>query len=106
LSKTPPIDAHGDDPLGLGHLVVDPPEGGRHFSRKAAGDDHQVGLAGAAAEDFGPEARDVVAGTAHRHHLDRAAGQAKGHRPDGRTAGPLHHFFHGRREDRDLEVGF
>src|SRR4029079_5364309 len=63
-----------------------------------------VGLARRAAEDLGAEARDVVARRAHRHHLDRAAGQAEGHRPDRRSARPLHHLGDGRGQDGNFDV--
>ena len=38
--------AHGDHPLGLGHLVVDPPDSGRHFVSHCARDNHAVRLLG------------------------------------------------------------
>ena len=41
---------HGQDPLGLGHLVVDLPEGGGHLVGQGPGHDDAVGLAGAGAE--------------------------------------------------------
>ena len=45
-------DAHGDDPLGLGHLVVDLPQHRRHLLADPAGDDHQVGLRAASTRVF------------------------------------------------------
>ena len=87
--------AHRDHPLGLGHLVVDAAQHRRHLPRQPAGDDHQVGLARRSAEHLGAEARDVVAAAAHRHHLDGAARQAERHRPDRRSARPLHHLLDG-----------
>ena len=95
--------AHGDDPLGLGHLVVDAAQHRRHLPRQPAGDDHQVRLARRPAEDLGAKPRDVVAAAAHRHHLDGAARQAERHRPDGRPARPLHHLLDGRRENGNFE---
>src|SRR5262245_45144049 len=80
--------AHRDDPLRVGHLVVDAPHGGRHLSRQPAGDDHQVRLARRAAEHLGAESRDIVPTGRHRHHLDRTAREAELCRPDGRTARP------------------
>ena len=32
--------AHGDDPLGFGHLIVKLADDGGHFLREASGDDH------------------------------------------------------------------
>lgn len=43
--------AHGDDPSGLGHLVVDLAQGGSHLVGEGAGDDHDVGLTGGGTED-------------------------------------------------------
>src|SRR5260370_26428199 len=44
--------AHGDDPLGLRHLSLKLADDGSHFLREAAGDDHQIGLAGRRAKNF------------------------------------------------------
>ncbi|KAL3952955.1 hypothetical protein ACCO45_012898 [Purpureocillium lilacinum] len=40
--------AHGDDPAGVGHLIVDLAQGGGHLVGEGAGDDHDVRLAGEA----------------------------------------------------------
>ena len=42
---------HGQDPLGLGHLVVDLPEGWGHLVGQGPGHDDAVGLAGAGTEN-------------------------------------------------------
>ena len=60
--------------------------------REAAGDDHQVGLAGRGAKNFGAEAREVKTGGGHGHHFNGAAGEAKAERPDGALASPVHGF--------------
>ena len=75
-------DTHRDDPLGLGHLVVDLAHDRRHLLAHPAGDDHQVGLARRGGEPLHAEPRDVVVGRADGHHLDGAAGQAERGRPD------------------------
>ena len=49
-------DAHREHPLGLGHLVVDLAQDRGHLLADPAGDDHQVGLARAGAEDLHAEA--------------------------------------------------
>lgn len=79
---------HGNHPAGVGHLVVDLAEGGRHFVGEGAGDNHDVGLAGGGAEDDA-EAVLVVAGSGEVHHFDGAAGEAEGHGPEGALAGPV-----------------
>src|SRR5437868_278397 len=56
--------AHGDDPLGLHHLVVDLTEHRRHLLADAAGDDHEVGLARGAAEHLHAEPGQVEVGGA------------------------------------------
>src|SRR2546422_4308553 len=86
-------DAHGDDPLGFDHLVVDLAEHGRHLLADPTGHDHQVGLAGAGPEDLHTEAAEVVVGRAGGHHLDGAAGQAEGGRPHRVAPGPLDEVF-------------
>ncbi len=85
--------SHGDDPLGLGHLIVKLANDRSHFLREAAGYDHEIGLARRGAEDFSAEAGNVVAGSGHGHHLDGAAGEAKTEGPDGAFAGPVHSFI-------------
>jgi len=68
---------HGDDPLGLGHLLVEVANHRRHLVADASGDDHQIRLARRPAEHFRAEAGDIEARGGHRHHLDGAAGQAE-----------------------------
>ena len=84
--------AHGDDPLGLGHLVVQAANDGRHFLREAAGDDHQIGLTRGGAENFRAETSHVKARGGHGHHFDGAARQTETERPDGTSARPVHGF--------------
>src|SRR5580765_4649584 len=74
--------AHREDPLRVGHLVVDLAQHRRHLLADPAGDDHQVGLPRAGPEDLLAPAARVVAGRAVGHHLDGAAGQAEGGRPE------------------------
>ena len=74
--------------LRLGHLIVDLAEGGRHLVGEGAGDNHDVGLTGRGSEDDA-EAILVVAGRGEVHHLDGAAGEAKGHGPERRLASPV-----------------
>ena len=69
--------AHRDHVLGVGHLLVEAPDRGGHLVGDGAGDDDEVGLAGAGREGDDPEAHHVVAGGGQgRAHLDAAAGQA------------------------------
>lgn len=37
--------SHGDDPSGLGHLIIDLTQRGSHLVGKGSGDNHDVGLA-------------------------------------------------------------
>ena len=86
--------AHGDDPAGLGHLVVNLAEGGRHLVGEGAGHDHDVRLPRGRAEDDAhavlvvPRGREV-------HHLHGAAGQAEGHGPQGRLPAPVDNLVEG-----------
>ena len=72
--------AHGDDPAGLGHLVVDLAQGRRHLVGEGAGDNHDVRLAGGGSENDS-QAVLVVSWRGEVHHFDGAAGQTKGHGP-------------------------
>jgi len=91
--------AHRDDPLGLGHLIVELTDDRSHFLREPAGHDHQIGLAGRGAENFGAEAREVKAGSGHGHHFDGAAGEPKTKWPDGTLARPVHGLVERREDD-------
>src|SRR5712691_2236269 len=80
--------AHGDGPLGIGHLLVDALEHGRHFDGHRARDDHEVGMA-RRSERHHAEPLHVEARGEGRHHLDGAAGQPEGHGPYRGLAGPV-----------------
>src|SRR5260370_5323506 len=69
--------AHGDDPLGLGHLIVNLADDGSHFLREAASDNHQVGLAGRGAKNFVAGTRQVKTSSGHGHHFNTAASQTE-----------------------------
>ena len=73
--------AHRDAPLGLRHLLPEADQRPGHLGRQRAGDDQHVGLARAGPEREHPEAVHVVLRRRGRHHLDRAAGQARQQRP-------------------------
>ena len=73
--------SHGDDPLGLRHLFVEALDHRGHLLGDSAGYDHDIGLAGRGSERLAAEAGDLVVGDSAVHHLDGAAGQAKGQRP-------------------------
>jgi hypothetical protein len=96
--------AHRDDPLRLGHLVVDLPDDRRHLLRDAAGHDHQVGLARRGPEDLHAEAREVVAAGAGRHHLDGAAGETEGRGPQAGLAAPVDDLLDGGQDDAAGEL--
>src|SRR5882672_8668642 len=66
--------AEGDDPLRLGHLVVDALEDGRHLVADRPDDEEDVGLAGGEAREPRTEAVDVVVRARRRHVLHPAAG--------------------------------
>jgi len=53
--------SHGDDPLGLGHLIVKLANDGSHLLGEASGNDHEIGLAGRGTKDFSAEAGEVEA---------------------------------------------
>src|ERR1019366_5829412 len=80
---------HRDDPLRFRHLLPELANYGSHFVRDAAGNDHQVRLPRRRPEHFGAKARDIETLRTHRHHFNRAAGQAKCHRPDRTLARPV-----------------
>src|SRR5260221_6448199 len=66
-------DAHGDDPLGLGHLVVDGLQDAPLLVHDRAGHEYEVGLSWRESEDFRPEPGQVVVAGRQRHELDGAA---------------------------------
>lgn len=72
--------AHGNDPTGVGHLIVDLTEGGSHLVGKGAGDDHDIGLTGRGTEND-THAILIVTRSGKVHHLDGAAGKTEGQWP-------------------------
>src|SRR5947208_8186776 len=66
-------DTEGDDPLGLGHLVVDALEDGRHFVADRSDDEQDVGLSRRESREPRAEAVDVVVRARRRHVLHAAA---------------------------------
>src|SRR3954453_3542470 len=80
-----------DDVLRLGHLLVEPPDGGTHLVGHGARDAHQVGLPGTVREGDDPEPDEVVPAHAGRDELDRAAGQAEVEDPEAVAAAPVEH---------------
>ena len=91
--------AHGDDPLRLGHGVVDVAHDRGHLVGDAARDDHDVGVARGGAEDLPAEAGHVEAGRAGGHHLDGAAGQAHGDGPHGAGLGEARELLNGGQQE-------
>ena len=68
--------AHGDDPLGRGHLIVDLAESGRHFVGHRARHNDAIGLTRTRSEHH-TVAVHIVAGSRDVHHFDGAARQAE-----------------------------
>ena len=82
--------AHGDHVLGVGHLLVEPQDGGSHLVGHGARDHDQVGLTGAGRQRDDAQTHDVVAGRRKGGaHLDRAARKAPLVHPDGVLAGQV-----------------
>ena len=96
--------SHRDHPLRFRHLIPKPANDRRHLFGHRAGDDHQIRLSRRRAKNFRPEARHVVTRIEHRHHLDRAAGQAELHRPKRRLASPIENFVDRGCEDVGIEA--
>lgn len=42
---------HADDPSGIGHLVIDMPQSGRHLVREGSRNNHDISLSGRCAKD-------------------------------------------------------
>jgi hypothetical protein len=79
---------HGDDPSGLGHLIVDLAQSGCHLVGEGAGDNHDVGLTGRGTEN-NSHAILIVTGSGKVHHLNSAAGETEGHGPERALARPV-----------------
>ena len=79
---------HGDDPSGLGHLIVDLAQSGCHLVGEGAGDNHDVGLTGRSTEN-NSHAILIVTGSGKVHHLNSAAGETEGHGPERALARPV-----------------
>jgi hypothetical protein len=79
---------HGDDPSGLGHLIIDLAQSGCHLVGEGAGDNHDVGLTGRGTENDS-HAILIVTRSGKVHHLNSAAGEAEGHGPKRALARPV-----------------
>lgn len=71
---------HGNDPSGVGHLIVDLAERRCHLVGESSGDNHDVGLARRGTEND-THAILIVTGSGQVHHFDGAAGETEGHGP-------------------------
>lgn len=80
--------SHGDDPSGVGHLIVDLAQGGCHLVCEGAGNDHDIGLTRGGTENDS-ETILIVSWGGKMHHFDGTAGETKGHGPQGGLAGPV-----------------
>jgi len=67
--------------------------------RKAAGNNHQIGLARRRTKNFGAETRHVEARGGHGHHFNGAAGEAESERPNGAFARPVYGLVQLRKDD-------
>src|SRR2546423_12910865 len=91
--------AHSDDPLRLGHLLVETAEARRHFVGDRPCHDHHVGLPRARAENLHAEPRGVMVCHRGRNHFDRAAREPITEWPGGPRPGPVHEVVHGGEND-------
>src|SRR5215210_554875 len=89
--------AHRDDPLGLGHLLVEARHPLGHLRRYGTRHYHHVGLSRRGREEPGPEAVEVVVGHAGRHHLDGATREPELQGPQGVLPGPVEQLVRTRR---------
>lgn len=80
--------AHGDDPSGLRHLIVDLAKSRGHLVGQGTGDNHDVGLARRSTEN-NTEAILIVTGGGKVHHFDGTAGETECHGPQRGLAGPV-----------------
>ncbi|VEU39770.1 unnamed protein product [Pseudo-nitzschia multistriata] len=93
VSATVCARTHRNHPPGLGHLVVNLAQGGRHLVGEGARYDHDVRLAGGRPKHH-TETLHIVPGGRGVHHLHGAARQTKGHRPQGTLSGPVDEVVH------------
>src|SRR5439155_21088701 len=94
--------AHRDAPFWVGHLRPDTLNHRRHLERHRPGDDHQVGLPRARAEDLRAEPRHIEARGRGGDHFDGAAGQTERQGPKGRFARPVKKVVY--RRDHEIVV--
>ena len=95
--------SHGDDPAGLGHLIVDLSQSRSHLVGERTGDDHDIGLTGRGTENDS-HAILIIARRRQVHHLDGTAGESKGHRPEGSLTSPVRYRVEGGPEKTPLAI--
>ena len=80
--------AHGNNPPGVRHLVVDLSQRGRHLVCEGSSYDHDIGLSGRGTEND-TETILIVSWGGQVHHLDGTACETESHRPEGALTGPV-----------------
>ena len=80
--------AHRNDPPRFRHLIIDLSERRSHLVGESTCHDHNIGLAGRGTENY-TESILIVSWGGEMHHFDGAAGQSKGHGPEGALTGPV-----------------
>ena len=96
--------AHRDDPLGLGHLVVDLAQHRPHLLRDPARDDHQVGLPRRRAEHLHPPPRQVVVGRRRRPSSRSRSRPVRTWPATSSSSGPRHGLAHRGQQEPALDL--
>lgn len=80
--------AHGDDPSGVRHLVVNLSQSRGHLVGEGTGDNHDIGLTRGGTENNTHSVL-VVTWGGKVHHLNSAAGETEGHGPERALTRPV-----------------
>src|SRR5690606_40803073 len=82
--------AHGNDPLGFEHLLVETLDDWSHLDEAGTGDDHEIGLTRRRTNDLRTGAGNGMRRRKGCGHFHVAAGEAEGLWPEGIFASPSH----------------
>lgn len=93
--------SHGNDPAGLGHLIVNLAKRRSHFIGEGTSHNHDIRLTRRRTEHH-TETLHIVSRRSSVHHFDGTASQTKRHGPQRAFSGPIHELVYFRNSVFDI----
>jgi hypothetical protein len=90
---------HRNNPSRIRHLVIHLSQSRRHLVCQSTCNNHDIRLTRRGTKDYTKTIL-IVSWGGKVHHFDSAAGESKGHRPEGALTGPISDLIEGRSMSR------